>query len=253
MADAGNWRDASSWRTRDPAAQPARSTPQGRSGGSSWRTKGDSANDGETPSGQRSGWGRRTRPYDRERTNKSPQKDDGDAAKAIAEGRRIYMGNLRYQAKPEDIEGLLNANELGSFVKIHMSIDPFSGRNPSYCFVEFEDQETAEKAMTTLEGKPLLGRDVKCRPCIPKGNASGGRRNEGLNRWGNLSGEKDSGDGEGESAPGRSPTADNAQSPSPRYAKDFTGQRLYVGGLPRMHDQSTNFSEISELFKDYQV
>lgn len=262
MADTGNWRDASSWRTRDPAAtaaptaQYSRSAkPQGRPGAPAWRAKSDSANDGEPQPEQqeRRGWSRGTRPYDRERTNKPPQKDEGDAAQAIAEGRRIYMGNLRYQAKPEDIEALLGANELGKFVKIHMSIDPFTGRNPSYCFVEFEDQESAEKAMATLEGKDLLGREVKCRPCIPKGGASGGRRSEGLNRWGNWSGEKDGRDKEGEPASRQSPAADGAQSPSLRYTKDFTGQRLYVGGLPRMHDQATNFSEISELFKDYQV
>ncbi|XXG97289.1 hypothetical protein Hte_003585 [Hypoxylon texense] len=257
MSEAGNWRDASSWRTRDPAGpttQSPRSTqPQGRQGTSSWRTKGASPNDDESQPEQHRGWARGARPYDRERTNKPPQKDEGDAAKAIAEGRRIYMGNLRYQAKPEDIEGLLKANELGKFVKIHMSIDPFTGRNPSYCFVEFEDQESADKALSDLEGKPLLGREVRCRPCIPKGSASGGRRNEGLNRWGNWSGEKDGRDGEGKPASGPSPTAENAQSPPPRYTKDFTGQRLYVGGLPRMHDQATNFSEMSELFKDYQI
>ncbi|KAI1780905.1 RNA-binding domain-containing protein [Hypoxylon cercidicola] len=254
MSDMGNWRDASNWRTRDPAGQYSRSTrPQGRSGTSSWRTKGASTSDVEPQPEQRRDWARGTRPYDCEQTNKPPQKDEGDAAKAIAEGRRIYVGNLRYQAKPDDIEGLLGANDLGSFVKIHMSIDPFTGRNPSYCFVEFEDQESANKAMSTLEGKLLLGREVKCRPCIPKGSASGGRRNEGLNRWGNWSGEKNSRDNESEPVSGQSPSAENAQSPPPRYAKDFTGQRLYVGGLPRMHDQATNFSEISELFKDFQI
>jgi RNA recognition motif-containing protein len=95
------------------------------------------------------------------RTNKTPQKDEDGAAKAIAEGRRIYIGNLRYQAKPDDIEDLLKANDLSQFNNIHISIDPFTGRNPSYCFVEFPDAESATKAMEILEGKELLGREGK--------------------------------------------------------------------------------------------
>ncbi|KAI0181585.1 RNA-binding domain-containing protein [Hypoxylon sp. FL1284] len=250
MADTANWRDASSWRTRDPAvtvspasrSYPRSTQPQGRSAASSWRTKDASADDAEPQPEQRRGWARGTRLYDRERTNRPPQKDDGDAAKAIAEGRRIYVGNLRYQAKPDDIEGLLGANELGNFVKIHMSIDPLTDRNPSYCFVEFENRESAERAMSDLEGKLLLGREIRCRPCIPKGSASGGRQNDGPNRWGDWTGEKDGRNGQGDE-----------QSATSRHVKDLAGQRLYVGGLPRVHDQATNLSEISELFKDFRV
>jgi hypothetical protein len=38
-----------------------------------------------------------------------------------------------------------------------------------------------------------------------------------------------------------------------RYRQDFSGKRLYVGGLPRMHDQATNFEELTELFKGFTV
>ncbi|KAI1411221.1 RNA-binding domain-containing protein [Hypoxylon sp. FL1857] len=272
MASSDNWRDSSNWRTAKESGPSTTSAPrnprpayQGRLAAQSWRTKdaagapSDAASQGEQQGQrehrdqrerpQRSDWGRGTRPYDRERTNK-PQTDESSATKAIAEGRRIYIGNLRYQAKPDDIEALLNDNELANFESIHISIDHFTGRNPSYCFVEFADRETADRAMSTLEGKLLLGREVKCRPCIPKGGASGGRQNAGLDRWGRWSGENKSGrDGEDEPATDRSPKAAGAD----RYTKDFTGQRLYVGGLPRMHDQATNFSEISELFKDFQI
>ncbi|OTA76095.1 hypothetical protein M434DRAFT_264277 [Hypoxylon sp. CO27-5] len=245
MASSDSWRDSSNWRTPRDRSD---ATLQGEQ-----REQRDQREQRERP--QRGDWGRGTRPYDRERTNNKPQADENSAAKAIAEGRRIYIGNLRYQAKPDDIEVLLNDNELGNFESIHISIDHFTGRNPSYCFVEFPDRETAERAMSTLEGKLLLGREVKCRPCIPKGGASGGRQTAGLDRWGKWSGEKNSRDGEDEPATDRSSKAARVEDPASlsRYTKDFTGQRLYVGGLPRMHDQATNFSEISELFKDFQI
>ncbi|KAI1813619.1 RNA-binding domain-containing protein [Poronia punctata] len=261
------WRDASTWRRSEtsspsgqtsanspaPAPAPASPSTRGPSRFTSSRTYGASWRDREEKrageEGQADGTGRRgdggdfvpnSRPYDRVRSNKAPQKDDEAAAKAIAEGRRIYIGNLRYQAKPADIEELLKANDLSHFTSIHISIDPFTGRNPSYCFVEFPDRESAEMAMGTLEGKELLGREVKCRPCQPKGSGSGGKPSEAPNRWGNWSGEKD---GQDQSKP----------SSFDRYRQDFTGKRLYVGGLPRMHDQATNFAEMTELFKDFKV
>ncbi|KAI2463354.1 RNA-binding domain-containing protein [Annulohypoxylon bovei var. microspora] len=264
MTDSDSWRGASSWRTgasgpsaSDPSTARAPRAPrapyQGRLAASSWRTKDASAASSDAePSRepqrrQRGDWVPGTRPFDRERTNKNSQSDEGGAAKAIAEGRRIYIGNLRYQAKPDDIEEILNANELGTFESIHMSIDHFTGRNPSYCFVEFPDRESADLAMTTLEGKLLLGREMKCRPCVPKGGASGGRQNPaGQDRWGRWSGEKNDDSPRGEQPP------DSAEE-GLRYRKDFAGQRLYVGGLPRMHDQATNSAEINELFKDFQV
>ncbi|KAI0403442.1 hypothetical protein F4802DRAFT_289352 [Xylaria palmicola] len=254
------WRDASSWRRGDapvtsppvtsspvPSPQPSRFTSN-RPNGSSWRDREEKRN---SENGQAGGdnAGRRleasdfapgSRPYDRVRTNKTPQKDDDAAAKAIAEGRRIYIGNLRYVAKPHDIEELLRANDLGHFTNIHISIDPFTGRNPSYCFVEFPDADSATQAMGILEGKELLGREVKCRPCQPKGSGSGGKQSEAPNRWGHWSGEKEGDD-------------QSKQRSFDRYRQDFTGKRLYVGGLPRMHDQATNFAEMTDLFKDFKL
>ncbi|KAI0424956.1 RNA-binding domain-containing protein [Xylaria sp. FL1042] len=245
-----NWRDASNWRRSDaPVSAPrtSRFTPN-RTTGISWRDREEKkSNEAEQTNGdnasrhlESSDFLPKSRPYDRPRTNKTPQKGDDGAAKAIAEGRRIYIGNLRYQAKPDDIEVLLKTSDLGHFTNIHISIDSFTGRNPSYCFVEFPDADSAKKAMETLEGKELLGREVKCRPCQPKGSGSGSKPSEAPSRWGQWSGEKE---GDDQSRP----------KSFDRYRQDFTGKRLYVGGLPRMHDQATNFAEMTELFKDFKL
>lgn len=291
-----NWREQSSWRTRDPAAAGAATAPtsdkparpqqpprplSGRLTAPSWRTSGASpSNDDDAPPREQqqrrrdfpSGTG--TRPSDRRaRTSARPQSEEESAAAvAIAEGRRIYIGNLRYQAKPDDIATVLKASGFDAFVRIHMSVDPFTGRNPSYCFVEFADKEVAASAMETLEGKLLLGRELKCRPCVPKGAQSGGGAggggsaggagrqggSEGLSRWGDWSERKngggaDGGRGRDRVRGGRLEGEDDVVSSAFRYQKDFTGKRLYVGGLPRMLDQATNFAEMTELFKDYKV
>ncbi|KAI0130999.1 RNA-binding domain-containing protein [Daldinia grandis] len=264
MSSTENWKDLANWRTRDPVTSTAKSSSQPRDsrqdlrGASSWRTRDATSNAGpQSPQQEpRKTWTPKSRPFDRERTIGKRQVDEESAAKAIAEGRRIYIGNLRYQAKPHDIEDLLKANDLGSFVSINISIDPFTERNPSYCFVEFPDRESANLAMSTLEGKLLLGREVKCRPCIPKGGASGGRQGEGSKRWGHWTGEKTIGDEGGEASLGQDIQQGDWEGLSPSFTNhkdNASSQRLYVGGLPRMHDQATNSTEIRELFKDFQV
>src|SRR5438046_380170 len=52
--------------------------------------------------------------------------------------------------------------------RVDISIDPFTGRNPSYCFVELENKEQADRAMLELNGKELLGRLVKIGPGVAK-------------------------------------------------------------------------------------
>ena len=122
-----------------------------------------------------------------------PQRDDSDAAQAISEGRRIYLGNLSYEMRPEDITQLVAVNDAGTIENIHISIDPVSGRNPGYCFLEFGNRDAAERAMSVLDGKMLGSRAVKAKPCLPKGQRrqpmggegeKGSGSGSGFNRWG---------------------------------------------------------------------
>jgi RNA recognition motif-containing protein len=42
-----------------------------------------------------------------------------------------------------------------------MSIDPFSGRNPSYCFVDLASTENASAVIQKLKNKTIRGRPLK--------------------------------------------------------------------------------------------
>lgn len=44
-----------------------------------------------------------------------------------------------------------------------MSIDPFSGRNPSYCFVDIASPETAEAVIQRLQTRTIRGRPIRVR------------------------------------------------------------------------------------------
>ncbi|CAK7221392.1 hypothetical protein SBRCBS47491_004515 [Sporothrix bragantina] len=190
---------------------------------------------------------------------------------AIAEGRRIYLGNLLYATKPNEIEQALEEHGFGNYVQIHVSVDPVSGRNPGYCFVDFQDRETAEAALTDLVAT-VRGRPLKVGPCQPKqqgqrrdnnggsrwgpsqresnynssSNNNGDSNGSGNNRWGDWKRGTDGRNGNGNTSGSRGqPDHFNNQFSGDR--QEPSGKRVYIGGLGKMVDQDQNQAEISEL------
>ncbi|KAK3393522.1 hypothetical protein B0H63DRAFT_19233 [Podospora didyma] len=178
------------------------------------------------------------------------------SADALAEGRRIYVGNLLYSVKPVDVEGLLKDIGFGTYEKIHISVDPISGRNPGYCFVEFPTREEAERALVALPGVSIFDRALKVGPCHPKSGGSSESRDRSspraprdqqsrtttFDRWGDWNGE-------------RKPVKPDEQGPYgalQHLASDNDGLRLYVGGLGPMLDQAQNEAEIQALFEGFE-
>jgi RNA recognition motif-containing protein len=248
--------DSANWRVRapvDPNAQPRRNNYNNREN-----------RDGQRP--QRNpivSEAERSRPEDLKVHRPRQQEDSPETAAAITEGRRIYLGNLLYSTTPDDIELFLTNNGFPKFEKVHISIDPFTGRNPGYCFIEFAEKETADEAMEKLEGQQLFDRAVKCRPCQPKGNVrragqwpreegNNSSSNSSYNRWGNWD---KSGSGTGASGnrlAGLNGPNDTMKHYQVSKAQE-EGRQLYVGGLPRMLDQAENELEIRGIFKDFEV
>jgi RNA recognition motif-containing protein len=113
-------------------------------------------------------------------------------------------------------------------------VDPFTGRNPSYCFVDLESKEQAEKAMTELDAKELLGRSLRIKPGVVR-----------------------SADQQSRSSPSSpSGTVDRwrrQETPSLAKTNGDSSQRVYVGGLPRISDQETAQSQIRSFFDGYTV
>ncbi|KAL1896095.1 hypothetical protein Sste5346_004835 [Sporothrix stenoceras] len=165
---------------------------------------------------------------------------------AIAEGRRIYLGNLLYATRPNEIEQALEDHGFGNYAQIHVSVDPVSGRNPGYCFVDFNDRETAESALNSLVAT-VRGRPLKVGPCQPK--QQGQRRDaRPADRWGSSrEANTDSRTGDDrrwgdwkKGTDGR----DNNNTPS-------GGKRLYIGNLGPMQDQEQNQQEIGDLLQGF--
>lgn len=65
-----------------------------------------------------------------------------------------------------------------------MSVDPATGRNPSYCFVDFESAEEASRAMSEMNGVELLGRGVRINLGVARQGGGAGGAGQGRSGFG---------------------------------------------------------------------
>lgn len=131
-----------------------------------------------------------------------------------------------------------------------MSIDPFTGRNPSYCFVDMSSAENTQAVMAVLQGQMVRGRPAKInfdtgkrsrdhrRPIIvydeshrprqvPPPNVLAGPY--AFDRW------------------SRTDAESHWTAPMEEH------RRLCVGGLPRIPGQGVVNLEMRGLFQGYEV
>ncbi|GIZ43216.1 hypothetical protein CKM354_000645000 [Cercospora kikuchii] len=165
---------------------------------------------------------------------------------------RLYVGNLPYSAQREDIEKLFADNNF-EITKVDISIDSFSGRNPSYCFVEFRSQEDAERAMSSLQGIDLLGRPIRINPKTERRSNPNGERtpNRAFEQrgWRPREGQTSNVNGSSYSTDRWNRNDNNPQLQS----QGEDPKRVYVGGLPQLPDQQSVEAEIRSLFAEYEV
>ncbi|KAF2217596.1 hypothetical protein CERZMDRAFT_22015, partial [Cercospora zeae-maydis SCOH1-5] len=179
-------------------------------------------------------------------------KQDQPSKSMAQDSPRLYVGNLPYVAQREDIEKLFADNNF-EIAKVDISVDSVSGRNPSYCFVEFRSQEDADRAMNTLQGIDLLGRPIRINPKTER------RSNPNGERTSNRTFERGWRPREGQpsNANGSSYSTDrfnrNDYNPHGNSQGGEDPKRVYVGGLPQLPDQQTLEAEIRSLFAGYEV
>lgn len=200
------------------------------------------------------------------RSSRGPQSPPADgvmsptsASSDALAGTRLYVGNLLYTASREDVENLFTSNGF-NITGISMSIDPFTNRNPSYAFVDFETPEEASKAMDSITGQELLGREVKVNPGVRRQPGQGGERR--VKNFANGTPQQELTPRESASSLVLSltnPKGDNNYSPSynrwtrtdgPAHTANAQtqGLRLYVGNLPRIEPQSACEETIQQIF-----
>jgi RNA recognition motif-containing protein len=97
-----------------------------------------------------------------------------------AMGKKIFVGNLPFTATSADLETLFS--EAGTCESASVVTDRDTGRSRGFGFVEMSSSGEAEKAISTLNGRDLQGRQINVSEAKAReggGGGGGGRRPRG--------------------------------------------------------------------------
>ena len=94
---------------------------------------------------------------------------------------KIYVGNLSFDSKEADLEGLFAG--YGEVESAKVITDQFTGRSRGFGFIEMSNREEGLKAIQELDSKDLDGRSLKVNEAKPKTDSRGGGRSAGRSRW----------------------------------------------------------------------
>ena len=87
-------------------------------------------------------------------------------------GKRIYCGNLSFQATEEEVRTLFEPH--GEVTSVHMVMDRETGRPRGFAFVEMADEGAASKAIQALDGARHMERNLKVNEAKPREERGGG-------------------------------------------------------------------------------
>ncbi len=112
-------------------------------------------------------------------------------------GKRLYVGNLAYSLKSQDLEEVFRS--AGEVVHVKVVTDQETGRSKGFAFVEMATDDQGAQAIETLNGKDVGGRALKVTEANPRperpagggfGGNRGGNRDGGPSRGGGFGGNR---------------------------------------------------------------
>ncbi len=94
--------------------------------------------------------------------------------------KKLYVGNLPFQASEEDVTTQFSSAGVHTET-VTLVRDRFSGQPRGFGFVEIADDGEAEKAIAALNGKDFMGRAMVVNEARPprEGGGGGGRGGRG--------------------------------------------------------------------------
>ena len=78
----------------------------------------------------------------------------------------IYVGNISYNTSEDDLRDLFS--RYGEVTAVRMITDRDTGRSKGFGFVEMTDDDQAKEAISALDSKDFMGRDVKVNEARPR-------------------------------------------------------------------------------------
>jgi RNA recognition motif-containing protein len=85
--------------------------------------------------------------------------------------RKMYVGNIPYNATEEDLRELFS--EYGEIESLKIMKDNFTERSKGFGFIEMVNEEDAKKAIATLNGKDFKGKLLTVAEARPQQNRRG--------------------------------------------------------------------------------
>jgi cold-inducible RNA-binding protein len=92
-------------------------------------------------------------------------------------GKKLYVGNLSYEATSADLEAMFAAH--GSVQSAQVIMDRETGRSKGFGFVEMGSDQEAQAAIAALSGKQVGGRSLTVNEAKPREDRGGGRGGHG--------------------------------------------------------------------------
>lgn len=97
--------------------------------------------------------------------------------------KNLFVGNLSFQTTESDLRAMFEP--FGQIERVHIATDRDTGQARGFAFVEMANDDEAKKAMASLDGKEVSGRNVKVNEARPKERSgSGGHNGRGDGRGG---------------------------------------------------------------------
>ncbi len=78
----------------------------------------------------------------------------------------IYIGNLNYGVKENELQTLLEG--FGSVDSVKIIMDRETGRSKGFGFIEMPNEEEARRAIEELAGKEFAGRTIVIKEARPR-------------------------------------------------------------------------------------
>jgi RNA recognition motif-containing protein len=79
---------------------------------------------------------------------------------------RLYVGNISFKVSEDDVRELFS--QAGEVVSVKLITDAATGRLRGFGFVEMASKEDAQKAISMLNGKTLMERNIVVNEAKPQ-------------------------------------------------------------------------------------
>lgn len=85
----------------------------------------------------------------------------------------IYVGNLSYEVSEDDVRKAFE--DFGSVDSVKIITDRYTGRSKGFGFVEMTDDDAAKTAISEMNDKEFMGRNLKVNEARPRPEGGRGR------------------------------------------------------------------------------